>query len=317
MSHADASRPVFALAGPTASGKTAAAVALARRCAGTRALEVLSADSRQVYRGLDIGAAKPTAAERAAVPHHLLDLADPDDTMSAGRFARAAWEAEEAVVARGATPLYVGGAGLYLDAVSGALAAELPADPAVRAAWLARAADHAPGWLHAELARVDAVTAARLPPRDHVRIVRALEIHALTGTPASELRARARADGPCRPLHIVYLERGPADLEARIRRRAALMLEEGLRAECAAILARWPAADELLRKTVGYAALLDPRLAGADDTAVAAAIATATRQYARRQRIWFAARAEVTRLPVAPGETAEAIAARIGARWGW
>ncbi len=308
------STPVLALAGPTASGKTAVAIALAR--ASAVPVEILSADSRQVYRGLHIGSAAPTAAERAAVPHHLLDLADPDDVMSAGRYARAAWAVEATVRARGAVPLYVGGAGMYLDAVRGALAADLPADPAVRAALVAEAEARGNAALHADLARIDPASAARLAPRDRVRVVRALEIYRLTGEAPSAVRARARAAQPVRALHVVYLERAPEDLDARVRARTAAMLRDGLREECAAVLARWPEADALLRKTVGYAALLDPALAAAGDAAVAEAIARATRQYARRQRIWFAARPEVERLPLAVGEepakTARQVAARLG-----
>lgn len=302
-------QPVLCLAGPTASGKTAVAVALARRVS----LEVLSADSRQVYRGLDIGAAKPTAEERAAVAHHLLDLADPDDVMSAGRFAREAWAVEDAVRQRHRVPLYVGGAGLYVRAVSGGLAADLPHDAAVRAALTGEAERDGLDALHAKLARHDPVTAARLAPRDRVRIVRALEIWHLTGEPASVLRRRAQEAQPPRALCIVYLERSLPDLEYRIRQRATAMLSRGLRAECDAILTRWPSARGLLEKTVGYAELLDPALAAASESTLLAAIVRATRQYARRQRIWFQAQDGVTRLPIEPGESAESVAARVHA----
>ncbi len=307
-----AGTPLLCLAGPTASGKTAVAVALSLQAP----IEVLSADSRQVYRGLDIGAATPSAAERAAVVHHLLDLADPDDVMNAGRFARAAWEAELAVRARGRVPLYVGGAGLYVRAASGALAAELPQDATVRARLVAEAEREGLASLHARLAACDPETASRLAPRDQVRIVRALEIHDLAGEPASTLQRRARDAHPPRPLRVVYLERALPDLERRIRARAAAMLAGGLREECAAVLARWPGARPLLEKTVGYASLLDPALDGADETTLLDAIVRATRQYARRQRIWFQAQPGVTRLPVEAGETPQELATRARAVWG-
>src|SRR5262245_26002277 len=163
--------------GPTATGKSAVALALAERCRG----EIVSVDSAQVYRGMDIGTAKPDAATRARVAHHLIDIIDPTAAYSAARFAAEAHRAIAAIRERGRVPIVAGGTMLYFKALIEGLSALPPADPAVRAALDARAARD--GWpaLHAELARVDPATAARLAPNDAQRIQRALEVHALTG----------------------------------------------------------------------------------------------------------------------------------------
>jgi tRNA dimethylallyltransferase len=176
------------LAGPTASGKSALALALAERWP----LEVISVDSALVYRGMDIGTAKPTAAERAAVPHHLIDILEPTERYSAARFADDAQRLAAEIRARGRLPLLVGGTMLYVKALRDGLHPMPPADAAVRAALDAEAA--ALGWpaLHAELARVDAATAARLAPLDAQRIQRALEVFRVSGRPLSHWHADAR-----------------------------------------------------------------------------------------------------------------------------
>jgi tRNA dimethylallyltransferase len=175
--------------GPTASGKSALAMALA----GHWPAEIVAVDSAQVYRGLDIGTAKPSVAERARVPHHLVDIVDPVEAYSAARFARDACAAIAAIRARGRLPLLVGGTMLYFKALTEGLSALPPADSAIRAELDARAARD--GWpaLHAELARVDPATAARLPPTDAQRIQRALEVRRLTGVPLSVLQGRRMA----------------------------------------------------------------------------------------------------------------------------
>jgi tRNA dimethylallyltransferase len=178
------------LAGPTACGKTALALALARRWP----VEIVSVDSALVYRGMDIGTAKPSAAERAAVPHHLLDLVEPEGSYSAAQFVADARRLIAQIRARGRWPLLVGGTMMYFKALVDGLDALPPADPAIRAALDAEAA--ARGWpaLHADLARVDPVTAARLAPNDSQRIQRALEVFRVAGVPLSALHGR-RAGG--------------------------------------------------------------------------------------------------------------------------
>jgi len=181
--------PVLALVGPTASGKSAAALAVARALAPRRAVEIVSVDSALVYRGMDIGTAKPSAAEQAAVPHHLLDLIDPAQAYGAARFVADARQAVQEILGRGALPLLVGGTMLYLKALREGLDAMPAADAATREALDAQAARH--GWpaLHAELARVDPRAAARLAPNDAQRIQRALEVWRLSGRPLSDWHA--------------------------------------------------------------------------------------------------------------------------------
>ena len=244
------------LAGPTASGKTAAALALAAR----RPVEVVSVDSALVYRGLDIGTAKPSAAERAAVPHHLIDIVDPADAYSAARFVADASRLVAEIAARGALPLLVGGTMLYFKALREGLDAMPETDPAVRAALDARGA--AEGWpaLHAELARVDPVTAARLAPNDAQRIQRALEVWTTSGRPISDFQRGARERPPAAAWPLVSLE--PASrgwLHQRIAERFDAMLAAGFVDEVRAARARRPApgaAEHALRR-------LPPGLGGA------------------------------------------------------
>ena len=270
------------LAGPTASGKSALALAAARRWP----LEIVSVDSAQVYRGMDIGTAKPSAAERAEVPHHLIDIVDPGEAYSAARFAADALRAIADVNARGRVALLVGGTMLYFKALTEGLSPLPAADPGVRAALDARAA--ALGWpaLHAELARVDPATAARLAPHDAQRLQRALEVWTLTGQPLSALQRRAAAPGLALP--IIALE--PADrgwLHARIAERFDAMVAAGLVDEVRGLRARGDLNPGLpAMRCVGYRqawALLDAGdLSPLRDQGIAA-----TRQLAKRQLTWL------------------------------
>ncbi|MEW6254039.1 MAG: tRNA (adenosine(37)-N6)-dimethylallyltransferase MiaA, partial [Planctomycetota bacterium] len=216
--------PAVFLMGPTASGKTALAIALAERFP----LEIISVDSALVYRGMDIGTAKPDAAMLARAPHHLLDIRDPTETYSAAAFRDDALRLMADITARGRVPLLAGGTMLYFRALLKGLD-ELPrADAATRHTIEADAA--ARGWpaLHAELARVDPPTAARLAPNDSQRIGRALEIFRLTGTPMSALIARAEVELPYRVLQLALTPSDRAVLHRRIAERFDAMLAAGL-----------------------------------------------------------------------------------------
>ena len=275
------------LAGPTASGKTALALALARHWP----VEVVSVDSALVYRGMDIGTAKPTAAERAAVPHHLLDLIEPEQAWSAAQFVAAAGTLVAEIRARGRWPLLVGGTMMYFKALVDGLDVLPPADPQVRAALDAAAAER--GWpaLHAELARVDPATAARLQPNDAQRIQRALEVWQVSGSPLSALhrraeRARAPADGALVALEPV----SRAWLHQRIAQRFEAMLEGGFLDEVRA-LRRRPGLhlDLPAIRCVGYRQAWEaldsadpPDLAQLRERGIAA-----TRQLAKRQITWL------------------------------
>jgi len=276
------------LAGPTAAGKTAVALALADALSREIRVEVISVDSAQVYRGLDIGTAKPSAAQRAAVPHHLIDIIDPSLAYSAARFVADAQLLIQQIHARGHLALLAGGTMLYFKALFDGLDALPGADPALRAEIDAQAA--AQGWpaLHAELARVDPVSAARLAPNDAQRIQRALEVFRLTGTALSELhgaRARGRFAAP-----LISLEpESRAWLHSRIELRLREMLAQGLVDEVRALRARGDLSAELpSMRCVGYRqawqALERDELGALEARAIAA-----TRQLAKRQLTWLRA----------------------------
>jgi tRNA dimethylallyltransferase len=295
--------PAILLMGPTASGKSELALALAERVGG----EIVSVDSAQVYRGMDIGTAKPDRPTRARVPHHLIDVVDPTDSYSAARFVADAERVVAAVRGRGRVPLLVGGTMLYFKALTEGLSALPQADPALRARLDARAARE--GWpaLHAELARVDPATAARLAPNDAQRIQRALEVHALTGRPLSALQGR-RAPAATLAAPWLAFARMPVDraaLHAAIARRFDAMLAAGLVDELAALRRRYALSPDLpAMRCVGYRqayAYLEGRC---DAAALRARGIAATRQLAKRQYTWLRA----TRAAVLPADVAQSVA---------
>jgi tRNA dimethylallyltransferase len=283
-------RPLAVLTGPTGTGKTDIALALAREFP----LEIVSVDSAQVYRGLDIGSAKPPPEIRAQVPHHLVDLVDPAASYSAGQFVRDAARAIEDIESRGRVPLLVGGTMLYLRALTGGIATLPEGSAELRAALDAEAARD--GWpaLHARLAGVDPAAAARIHPNDSQRIQRALEVHAVGGRPISELQTATRPALE-REFHVCALL--PADrarLHADLERRFAQMMAAGLLDEVRALRARGDLTDaHPAIRAVGYRQLwahLDGSYAL--DVAVQRAVA-ATRQLAKRQMTWLRSMANI------------------------
>ncbi|MDR1661365.1 MAG: tRNA (adenosine(37)-N6)-dimethylallyltransferase MiaA [Azoarcus sp.] len=277
--------PALLLLGPTASSKTACALALTRDLP----VEIVSVDSALVYRDMDIGTAKPDAAERALCPHHLIDLISPEENYSAAQFCDGARRAMAEIGARGRIPLLVGGTMLYFKALREGLS-DLPrADAALRAGIDRQA--RAEGWpaLHAELARLDPAAAARLAPRDAQRIQRALEIVLATGMPLAE--AQARRERPPLSHRFITVALAPSareGLHARIAQRFEGMLAAGLAPELAALRQRYRLdANAPSMRTVGYRqawAYLDGALdaAGLRETGIAA-----TRQLAKRQSTWL------------------------------
>ena len=275
------------LAGPTASGKTALALALARRWP----VEIVSVDSALVYRGMDIGTAKPGAAEQAAAPHHLLDIIGPEQSYSAAQFVADARRLVDEIRARGRWPLLVGGTMMYFKALVDGIDAMPAADPAIRATIDAEAAQA--GWpaLHAQLAEVDAITAARLKPNDSQRIQRALEVWRASGTPLSALHLRARREAA--PLAGALIALEPASrpwLHERIAQRFDAMLQAGFLDEVRRLRAN-PALHPGLpsMRCVGYRQAWEaldaadpPALADIRERGIAA-----TRQLAKRQITWL------------------------------
>ncbi len=285
--------PAILLMGPTASGKTRVALALARHFA----VEIVSVDSAQIYRGMDIGTAKPDVATRRAVPHHLIDIVDPTDTYSAARFAGEAWKIVREITARGRIPLLAGGTMLYFKALREGLSALPPADPPTRRTIESMAADS--GWpaLHATLAKLDPATAARLEPTDSQRIQRALEVCWLTGRAMSDLISVGRELPPPHPTLALSLE--PSDravLHARIEARFDDMIERGLIGELQQLQQRYMLASTLpSMRCVGYRQAWD-YLAGNRDLAMLRAKGiAATRQLAKRQLTWLRSMPDVTR----------------------
>ena len=275
-----------ALAGPTASGKSAIALHVVRALA-PRPVEIISVDSAQVYRGMDIGTAKPSAAERAECPHHLIDVVEPTEAYSAARFAADAGRLIDDISARGAVPLLVGGTMLYLKALREGLATMPEADAALRAEIEARAA--ANGWpaLHAELARLDPITAARLAPNDAQRIQRALEVCRLTGRPMSAVHEQAPRS-PGREFVLLALEPGSRQwLHDRIAARFDTMLGAGLVEEVRGLRARGDLHAGLpSMRCVGYRQAWEALDAG-DLAPLRERGIAATRQLAKRQLTWL------------------------------
>ena len=270
--------------GPTASGKTDLAVALAARFP----LEVISVDSALVYRDMDIGTAKPDTATLAACPHHLIDVVDPTERYSVGRFRDDVLPLMADIVRRGRVPFLVGGTMLYFKALKGGLDALPPADPALRAEIEARAARQ--GWpaLHAELAGLDPETAARIQPGDPQRIERALEVCMVTGRPMSALLGEAGTTLPYRLIEIALVPSDRAVLHQRIDQRFRTMIEAGLADELRRLRERYPLRPELpSMRCVGYRQAWQYLDGAIDAERLFETGAAATRQLAKRQLTWL------------------------------
>jgi tRNA dimethylallyltransferase len=290
------------LTGQTASGKSAIALALARRLP----VEILALDSMTLYRGMDIGTAKPSPADRAAVPHHLIDLLDPWQAASVGQYRAWALAAVAEIRARGKIPLFVGGTPLYLKALLRGLFEGPPADAALRAALEAEAQVGGNAALHARLAAIDPPTAARLHPNDRRRIIRALEVHTLTGRRLSDLQREH--DQPATGARVLALVRHRTDLAARIDRRVDAMFAAGLIDEVRQLQASPRPIHRVPAQAVGYAEVID-HLAGRLTLPQALErTRLRTRQFARRQSTWFRGLAEVQLWPLEPDTSTEATA---------
>ncbi len=281
------------ITGPTASGKTGIAVELARRAGG----EIVNADSQQVYRFFDIGTAKPSPEELAAVPHHLISVVDPLEPFSAAEYQRRADAAIADITSRGRPVFVVGGTGLYLRILLHGVVEAPGADPALRASLEAKAAAEGREAVHRKLAEVDPETAAKLPTQDLVRVIRALEIHARTGTPASRWRREHGFALDRYPFRMFVLEPPREQLYATINARTKAMFARGLVEETRELLGRGYA-DAAPMRSVGYVqarAVVEDRMTREEaiqDTA------QETRRYAKRQLTWF--RKEPGAVHVAP-----------------
>ncbi|NJC87377.1 MAG: tRNA (adenosine(37)-N6)-dimethylallyltransferase MiaA [Desulfuromonas sp.] len=287
--HAQRLPPLTVLCGPTAAGKTAAALALAEHFD----LEVVSADSRQVYRLMDVGTAKPSSEERARVPHHLLDVVWPDEPFDVARFVALATEAIDGILARGRLPLLVGGTGLYVRALTEGLAEAPGADPLLRRRLEAQAEAEGNAALHRRLAAVDPAAAGQLHPNDRVRIVRALEVFELTGRPLSSWQ---QAHGfRARNYRLLKIALSPprSELYRRIDDRAAAMLQGGLVEEAERLLQAGYDPRLKALQTIGYREAIRLLEGKVSREAALVELQQATRRYAKRQLTWFRADSEM------------------------
>jgi tRNA dimethylallyltransferase len=299
--------PLVVIAGPTGVGKTAVAVALARRIA----IEVVSADSRQVYRGMDAATGKPSAETRRQVAHHLIDVADPDDRYQAARFRADASTAIDAIRARGRLPVVVGGTGLYIRALLRGLDPAPPADPEFRRELASIAAAEGRASLHARLEVTAPAVARRLHPNDQVRVMRALEMaRAGTGLLEQE-RWRAPADSYDVTYFGLTMERGA--LARRLALRAAAFVDAGLRAEVERLLARGydPSLPSL--QSIGYREFVRVVRDGLDPAEALRLMQRDTARYAKRQWTWFAREPGIEWLDVDKAGGAEGVADAIAA----
>lgn len=293
------------IVGPTGAGKTAASLVLAGELGGT----ILNLDSRQLYRGTEIVSAHPSPEEQAQAPHRLFGVLDPPQAVSAGDYQRMAEAVEVQLRDQGRAPIYVGGTGLYLRALEGGLAPAPDVPPEIRAAVLAELAAAGPETMHARLAEVDPVTAARLAPRDGQRISRALEIWRATGKPLSWWHEQGRAAGAKRAFVKIGIALERETLNARLDARVDAMLEAGALDETRRALARWPLTQDRLHpgfESIGCRELID-HLAGRTSLDEAVELwKRRTRRYAKRQMTWFKADPEIVWF--APDRTREMLA---------
>lgn len=291
---------VLVVAGPTASGKSDLAIEIAEELGA----EIVGADSRQVYRYMDAGTAKPTAAQRARVPHHLVDVVDPDESYDVAHWRSDALSALSEIHARGSRAVVCGGTGLYLRSLAQGLFSGPPADAELRARLEAEERAK-PGTLHARLRELDAASAKRIHINDRVRIVRALEVHEATGRPLSAwLGEHALSEKPFETLTI-EVDAGREALEERVVARSRAMVEADITGELQGLYDRGYAPDTRAFDAIGYrqaADCLAGRLAPVD---LADAIALATLQYAKRQRTWL--RGQMDTKKVALGDRREAL----------
>ena len=274
---------VVVITGATASGKSGVALEVAERIGG----EIVSVDSIAVYRGMDIGTAKPTAAERALVPHHLIDVVEPHEEYSVAQYVAAAHEKAAEIRSRGREVLFVGGTPLYLKALLRGLFKGPPADPAFRRGLEEEARDHEPGWLHARLAEVDPAAAERLHPNDIRRIIRALEVYEKTGKPMSDWQQQFNKVPEETGNRVYVLDWPRHELVERIDRRVDAMFAAGLVEEVRGLMALAPPLGKTARQAVGYREVIEhlEGVRGLDETV--ALVKQHTRQLAKRQGTWF------------------------------
>jgi len=305
------SGPPLFIAGPTAVGKSAAALALARQLGG----EIIAVDSMQVYRGLDIGTAKASAAERQQVRHHLVDVVDLTGTFDAAQFVLRARRAVADIEARRGVPVFCGGTGLYFKAYLEGLGATPPPEPSLRAELESTPLSE----LLAELERVDPATGARIDPANRRRVVRAVEVVRLSGQPASVLRSawsHPAAPGVTpAPAPLFGLTRSAEDLRARINRRVDAMFEGGLVDETEGLLAQGLERNRTAMQAIGYRQVVEHLRGVRSLEATVLLVKQKTWQFARRQMTWFRRQLPVRWLELSAETEPAVLATQLAERW--
>jgi tRNA dimethylallyltransferase len=286
-------KKLIGIVGPTASGKTDFGLRLAQERAG----EIISVDSRQVYRGLSVGTAKPKGIWEKelyhvqGIPYHLVDIWDPSEPFTAAHFVRLAAEKITEIQKRGKTPILVGGTGLYFKALLEGLAPLPPRDEALRTKLRAVADEKGRPFLHAELAKVDPEAASRIPPNNIQRVLRALEVHALTGKPISlwheEHQSSLKSRPPAYSIEMIGIDLPREELQLRIEERCVAMLDNGMIEETEALLDKGLAPDCPALTGLGYPRIVAYLNGSLEEDHLADALIGDTRQYAKRQMTWF------------------------------
>jgi tRNA dimethylallyltransferase len=294
------------LTGPTASGKTRVGVLLAQRLNA----EIIALDSMTLYRGMDIATAKPTLAERRGIAHHLIDVIDPWDSASVATYRAWALEAATDIELRNRRVLFVGGTPLYLKALLRGLFEGPGADPTLRAELERQAEERGNAELHAQLARVDPVTAARLFPHDRRRVIRALEVFELTGQPLSHHQQQHDQPAPD-TVRVFALDPPRAYLHERINRRVLQFFDDGLVDEVRRLLSDPRSIGSIAVQGIGYAETRELLAGRMSHSQTVERIQSRTRQFAKRQCTWFRNLREVQPFPIAPDEDPQSIAERV------
>ncbi len=302
-----ASKPILIIAGPTAVGKTDASLLLARE----QGAEIVSADSMQIYRGMDIGTAKPTPEQRRQVYHHLIDIAEPTQPYSVGDYYRDARSAIDAILSAGSTPIVVGGTGLYIRALMRGLFHGPPADVEVRERLLRREADGGDGTLYAELCRLDPEAAIKIHPNDLRRTVRALEVISLRDRKISDLQREHSFQDRRHVFRLLFLVRSRNELYARIERRVERMFASGLVEEVRGLIAGGCSAGLVSMQALGYKHVIDMLEGRTTRAETVELLKRDTKRFAKRQFTWFRREPDAVWVDITGLETPEEIAVRI------
>jgi len=276
-------KPILIIAGPTAVGKTDASILLAQELGA----EIVGADSMQIYRGMDIGTAKPTKAQRKLIYHHMIDIVEPDQPYSVGDYLRDACSAIDGIAASGGVPLVVGGTGLYIRALTRGLFHGPPADLELRERLLLRESEGEPGTLYSDLVKVDPEAAIKIHPNDLRRTVRALEVFYLRDRKLSEYQREHGFKDRLYAFRLIFLVRSRSELYPRIEQRVDQMLGEGLEAEVRALMGRGYRPDSSSMQGLGYKHFFDHFLGKTSRDEAVTLLKRDTKRYAKRQFTWF------------------------------